>query len=909
MAGKHKISTTLTLDDLYRPTTVTDANGEDWSRSYDPVATCCDHRSARRSHRLHLRRCRAPTTTTDPLGGEFETVYDEVSRVVQEVDALGNTTGYAYDVLDRVVSVTDPAGEDEQYGYDPLGNVTEAIDRRGNSTTYVYDVASQLLSWAGPEGTGGEFGYDSRGNPVTDTDALDRTVTTTYDALNRPVSQADALGNTTAVSYDPMGRVATSTDGNGNVTVFDYDLAGRLVSSVDPLGNATAYGHDLLGRPTSMLDASGVRTVYGYDPLGQLTAVTEGYQVGPGTAPDINVTTSYAYTEVGNVATITDPKGAITSFLYDELGRTIQETNPLGKVWQYDYDALSRLTTEQDAKGQTTAYQYTPRSDVAVIDYASGANTTFLYDAAQNLIGMTDNLGASGWVYDNAGRLTQQTDSNGNVLGYGYDTTGARTELTLPTGTIGYEYDEAGRPIRQNSPWGALGYAYDSAGNMTDVLRSTGVTSEYGYDADNRITGITHTSPGSELGCDLGANDLEVGVDIETLIDLELCLTVDIDVPILTGLDYGDSIDLDYGYDEVGNVTSQTRKDGSATPVTTNYGYDNLHRLKTSSTTTGVNNTYTYDKASNRTKWVTNHAPDTNGSLTVNATYNAAGQLTSEAKTRPGLLGIPATVTTNHTYDNNGNRTRTQTGAAITNYTYTPDDRLAEIDQGLREVEYEYDGLGRGLTEEVTSLLVLTDQTEQLWDGMVVVGQDSTAFGDTSLVRDVTGDVAIQASDALLGTTDKRWGLTDRLGSTIGQGQGSKIGQLAKYSDWGVLLPGTLGWDSDTGYTGELGDTTTGLWNFYARNYDPMAATWLQADPYRGTLTDPETLSRYGYVGNNPTTASDAFGFVKQQRMQTITAGKAFGSSTKMKGNDSKGKPSAPGPIASSDPPDRHSDW
>lgn len=70
---------------------------------------------------------------------------------------------------------------------------------------------------------------------------------------------------------------------------------------------------------------------------------------------------------------------------------------------------------------------------------------------------------------------------------------------------------------------------------------------------------------------------------------------------------------------------------------------------------------------------MTNKAPDTGASLTVNATNNAAGQLTSEAKTRPGLLGVPTTLT----YDDNGNRTKSQTGLAVTTYAYTPDDKLA----------------------------------------------------------------------------------------------------------------------------------------------------------------------------------------------------------------------------------------
>lgn len=851
----------MELDDLYRPVTVVDPSGEEWQREYDPagyVLSTTDPLGAVTTYAYD--EVGRMTSSTDALGGVTGTGYDEVGRVVAEIDALGNTTGYAYDVLDRLVTLTDAEGETEQYGYDLLGNLTAAVDRRGQTTTFAYDAASQRVSWSGPEGTGGSYGYDSRGNAVSATDALGRTVTTAYDALGRPVSQTDPLGATTAYAYDAMGRVVSQTDANGHVSGYEYDLAGRLTASIDPLGNETSYGYDLLGRPTTMTDAAGVVTAYGYDEQSRLTSVTEGFLVGPGSGADVNVTTAYAYTAVGNVASITDPLGAVTAFTYDLLGRTLTETNPLGKVWEYSYDALGRVTAGDDGKGHTTGYSYTALGDVSAIDYASGADVTFEYDAAQNLIAMTDGVGASGWEYDDAGRLVQQTDSNGNVLEYGYDASGARTQLELPSGSVQFEYDDAGRPVRQSSPWGSLGYAYDPAGNLTDVLRSTGLTSEYEYDAADRVTSITHTSPGSELGCDLGANDIEVGVDIETLIDLDLCLTIDLDVPVLTGLDYGDSIELDYGYDAVGNVTSQTRKDGSAPAVATTYGYDDLHRLTSSASSDGVDNSYTFDKAGNRTRWVTDHAPDTGAALTVNATYNAGGQLTKEVKTRPGLLGIPSNTTTNYTYDGNGNRTRMQTGGSVTDYTYTADDRLAGIDQGLREVSYEYDGLGRSLTETVQSLLVLQSQTEQLWDGMVVVGQESAA-GSTSLVRDVLGDVALQATPGLLGTTDTRWGVTDRLGSTIGQGQGSKVGQLAEYSDYGMPTFGTLGWNSETGYTGELGDTTAGLVNFYARSYDPSAGSWLQADPYRGTLTQPETLARYGYVGGNPVTFSDAFGY------------------------------------------------
>lgn len=244
---------------------------------------------------------------------------------------------------------------------------------------------------------------------------------------------------------------------------------------------------------------------------------------------------------------------------------------------------------------------------------------------------------------------------------------------------------------------------------------------------------------------------------------------------------------------------------------------------------------------------------------TTNSRRFQTYQLTSESKTRPGLLGS-TTVATNYTYDNNGNRTKSQTGLAVTTYGYTPDDKLATVTQAARTTTTGYDGLGRALTETVESLLILGSTTEQVWDGLSVVQQNTGELGETALVRDVTGDVAIQHSEGLL-IDDNRWGLTDRLGSTVAQAQGSKVGQLAKYSDWGVPTFLTLGWNSQTGYTGELGDQITGLNSYFARAYQPTSGTWLSADPYRGSTSDPGTLSRYGYVGGNPTTHTDSYGY------------------------------------------------
>ncbi len=254
----------------------------------------------------------------------------------------------------------------------------------------------------------------------------------------------------------------------------------------------------------------------------------------------------------------------------------------------------------------------------------------------------------------------------------------------------------------------------------------------------------------------------------------------------------------------------------------------------------------------------------------MNASYNAAGQLTSESKTRPALLGS-STTSTGYTYDANGNRTKSQTGLSSTTYKYTDDNKVAEVNQTGRKVTTGYDGLGRSLTSTTSSLLILGSTTTQVWDGYDVV-QQSTGSATTTLVRDVTGDVAIQTTPGLLGTSTQ-WGLTDRLGSTIAQASGSRVGQLAKYSDWGIPTFTSVGFTSRTGYTGELSDTTAGLNHYYARSYEPTSASWLTADPYRGTMTNPGSMARYAYVEGNPATYDDLYGYAGRNQLETRQMG------------------------------------
>ena len=68
---------------------------------------------------------------------------------------------------------------------------------------------------------------------------------------------------------------------------------------------------------------------------------------------------------------------------------------------------------------------------------------------------------------------------------------------------------------------------------------------------------------------------------------------------------------------------------------------------------------------------------------------------------------------------------------------------------------------------------------------------------------------------------------------------------------------------SPHGFTGQRHDTSTGLYYYKARYYDPSLGRFSQPDPFVQGPADPQTLNRYAYVGNNPTNFTDPSGHKK----------------------------------------------
>lgn len=555
-----------------------------------------------------------PLAVSDDLGNTSSWTYDAKGNVETITDANREAVSTAESGADCGAAGTGDGSDDDSdtvvddgcpnyiYTYENLDRLSEVVDALGNSTTYTYDengnlktVTSAIRQPVSAPETGANCanstgdGDDDDSDTVVD-DGCPSTIYS-YDELDRFTSVFDALGRETTYDYDAASNLTERVDARGLITEYTPDALNRLeaidywnAAHTTNMGSVD-YDYDEAGNRIEMIDTTGT-TTYVPDPLNRLESVTF-----PG-----SVTVEYEYDEVGNRTKIVYPSTDEVDYTFDEGHRMETVTDWLSEQTVYTYDNAGRLDLAELANGVDTDYVYDDANRLTdLTNTAPGPTTvsdyTYTLDAMGNRTQMVDGAGTHAYEYDPLYRLTEVTYPGPTVDAYTYDDNGNR----LTKDADDYTYDAAD----QLTLLEGVSYDYDDNGNQTDRGSDT-----FAYDHENRlveaVTGaVTSTSEynGDGLRMSLEADD---GSPVMTdyIWDINQSLPVVLDDganQYVYGFDLISATDaLDdqvyYVHDGLGSVTALTDDTGA---VTDTYSYDVFGALRSSTGSTANNWSFT----------------------------------------------------------------------------------------------------------------------------------------------------------------------------------------------------------------------------------------------------------------------------------------------------------------------------
>lgn len=686
-------------------------------------------------------------------------------------------------------------------------------DERGHSTLHCSDKSDLVKETKDALGHRRSSTYNANENVVTFTGdtATAGLHTLNYDSKNNltsivapPSDQAQTTGATTSFHYPGSGLVHQAdsrTDPQGNCRSFTYDTVGNVVDVYDGL-TTTGSGHCAGSSGT-------IHFKNDYNANGTLE-----WQQAPGgncTAVTKVRCTTYTYTYAS-----ANPGPPVLQRL------VITHPAPLGAETT-DFDSLGRPVTLTDGRGKVTRLTYDPIDRVVQLRYdntttclSTATCTTWTYDADGNVTQRVDNTGTTTFTYDLAGRLTKKAtpDTAAHCAGqggitFGWDASSNMASMCDAGGTVTYQYNEV-----NNLCWLLVG----TSANSCATAPAGAVT--FAYDSDDRRTSTTYpTSP-------------PVVMSVEYVPDghvkkIEATKTVSGVTTVLSRRSYT------YTVGAKDTLLRRSETDGVANKVTA-YSYDPSNRLTRAQTVSGgtADYQYGYDANSNRTSTTVN-------GVTTSYGFNQANQLTSGSPTIP-------------TYDGAGNETR---GPNNRTATYNAKGQTASITPpGGTALNFTY--ADADSTERTTA------GSTNYADTPLGIGLSHTGGARTNYTRDSNGTLVSQRRPD--GST--YYYVFDALGSVLHLIDSSgNVAATYSYDPYGgTTASGTAAAANPFRFaSGHL--DSTGLYKFGTRYYDAAYGRWTQRDPLAGDITEPGTVNRYIYSGNDPINNVDPTGRVVEE--------------------------------------------
>jgi RHS repeat-associated protein len=640
-------------------------------------------------------------------------------------------------------------------------------------------------------------------------------------------------GDTSA--YDALGRVLTITHGDSSTVTYSYNK-----------------------RATEVTDENGASRIVQVDGLGRPAAVCEivGTAQG-GSACNLDITgtgflTTYAYstdTSKSNALKVVVTQGLQTrTFETDSLGRTISVVEPESGTTTYSYAysttsglglTVTRVRPQANQTGSaqtTTTTQYDSLGRVVSVNYNDSLtpNKIFAYDTniywTQTPTNIKGRLAVTGggsgatangalYSYDAMGRVI-------NMWQCGPASCGTSYQSSRP---LSFSYDWAGNLTQESDVVsGTINYTRSIAGEVTSMTNSTYQNS---YNPATLVSNVVNGADGP-VSYTLG-NGLTGYRSYDSLGRLSgqwVC-----NGPAAAECSGGTQI---YGTTSAWKGVQMQEQNDTVLNQQVTLGYDGFNRLTARTVTSGTvqNYTYAYDRYGNRTQTALQtgynfnptYSATTNHITSSGYAYDAAGNMTND-------------TFHSYTYDAEGNIIKVDGGSTAT-YVYDVFNHRIHVQTASATTEFAYDYAGR----RVSSWLSPNNYGNEgriYWDGQQVAyrSTDGTTYFDH---QDILG--------------------TERLRSNYAGSVGSSYVSLP-WGDGYTATVNSSGADQDNAHFADLErDAESGTEHAQFRNYTSAQGRWLSPDPYSGSYdaSNPQSMNRYGYVLNNPTSFTDPSGLV-----------------------------------------------
>jgi YD repeat-containing protein len=377
--------------------------------------------------------------TNNPAAGRFDRTFVwAVPTTVQVHLPNGEVSTWSPTVADNYPapgSSSQPAGAGcaasaSSNSYDSVGDITSHDDFNGNRRCTAYDT--------------------SRGLPTTVLEGRANNQACSFIPSTADVTHPERL---TTTAWHPDWALKTREAEPKKVTTWVYNgqpdpIAGGTAACVTP---ATVLPD---GKPLAVLcaryeqattDTTGVQGfsapvtgakrawTYTYNQYGQVLTETTP-KLSP--ADTLSRTTTYVYYSdtsmnanvghtMGDLQSVTNPLGQVTSFMsYDGAGRLLSSTDANGVVtmrtyWPRGWLKSQTVTPPGSAAPQLTSYDYWPTGLLKTVTMADASTLNYVYDDAHRLTDVSDSVGNKvHYVLDNSGNRTseQVSDATGNLV-------------------------------------------------------------------------------------------------------------------------------------------------------------------------------------------------------------------------------------------------------------------------------------------------------------------------------------------------------------------------------------------------------------------------------------------------------------------------------------------------------------